>query len=348
MERLIKVKLTTGEKDNKIFRQTKNGKGISNDGKYQFLLTDDIKEADFWVVRNKYIKRPTTCNVASQNTILMLSEPSSVVLFPKSYLKQFGLVCSCQEDMKHKNVIYTHAILPWFIGQNDKGMIQHEDFINYDNLKQSDFPQKTKLISVITSNKAFSKGHLDRINFCKKLKNHFGNKIDIFGRGFNNFDDKWDVLAPYKYHIAIENSSSKYYWTEKLSDCYLSGTFPFYYGCSNINDYFPDNSYKKIDITNFDESVQIIEEAISNDLYEKCKDDLVLSKNLVLDDYNIFNEIAKCCDKLDPNASKSKTTLSPPTKIDSNHFYNHLIKRTLFKIKYSLFHKNKNQIFTSF
>lgn len=51
-------------------------------------------------------------------------------------------------------------------------------------------PKKTKLISVITSNKAFTKGHLKRIEFVEKLKAYYGDKLDVFGQGFNSFEDK--------------------------------------------------------------------------------------------------------------------------------------------------------------
>ena len=147
-------------------------------------------------------------------------------------------------------------------------------------------PEKKKLISVITSNKAFTQGHIDRIRFVSKLKEHFGDQIDVFGRGYNTFGDKWDVLADYKYHIVIENSSQTYYWTEKLSDCFLAETYPFYYGCTNIADYFPSDAYTPIDISNPDEAIKIIDKAIKADAY---------GKSMVVDPWG--NVIAKAGDR---------------------------------------------------
>ena len=40
------------------------------------------------------------------------------------------------------------------------------------------------------------------------------------------------------FHIAIENTSIKDYFSEKLLDCFQSKTVPIYYGCTNIGDYF--------------------------------------------------------------------------------------------------------------
>jgi hypothetical protein len=41
-----------------------------------------------------------------------------------------------------------------------------------------------------------------------------------------------------QFHIAIENTSCKNMFTEKLVDCLQTKTVPIYYGCTNIGDYF--------------------------------------------------------------------------------------------------------------
>ena len=43
------------------------------------------------------------------------------------------------------------------------------------------------------------------------------------------------------FSIAIENASCKTYFTEKLLDCFATGTIPVYYGAPNIGDYFNKN-----------------------------------------------------------------------------------------------------------
>ena len=216
------------------------------------------------------------------------------------------MVSTSQFPTKHKGVLYAPPVLPWFVGYhtNSEGISSYT--LDYDSLKQSPFPKKEKLISVITSDLAVSRGHINRLKFVKKLKEHFGNQIDVFGHGFNEFEDKWDILSKYKYHICIENCSEPYYWTEKISDCFLAGCFPFYYGCKNFADYFPEESYLPIDICDFDKSIEIINKAIENNIFEKSQDFLQTSKDLVLDKYNMFEHIASICDKLNPNAPKTQ------------------------------------------
>lgn len=336
------IRLDSGNRNlfNAMLRQTQGSKGISKCGKYEFKFSNDIENPDFWIVRNKHIRKKQKATINPGNTILMLSEPKSVMSYPKVYCNQFGMLCSCQEGKKHRNVRYMQAVLPWFVGINPKTWQVTNPNVCYDYLKANPFPQKTKLISVITSNKAATKGHQDRIEFVKKLKQHYGDLIDVYGNGVNNFEDKWDVLAPYKYHISIENSSSKYYWTEKISDCYLAGTFPIYYGCTNIGDYFPKESYRQIDINDFEGAVKIIDSIIESELYsqQSTQNALEHAKNLVLDDYNIFNIIAKCCDELNPDAPKKKYTIRPAiTMFDFRNIYREVLSRNFFKLKKKLF-----------
>lgn len=295
-----------------MHRQTPGHKLVSQDGRYEFCLDDSMEEADFWVVQGKGVREDQTCRVAPENTILLTTEPRSVLVYPQRYIDQFGLVVTCQEQMHHRNLRYGPAILPWFVGYKPDGKGGYIYNQDYDSLKQPSNPQeKTKLISVITSNKAFTRGHVDRIKFVERLQEHFGDQLDVFGRGFRPFEDKWDVLRPYKYHIAIENSSQRYYWTEKISDCYLTETFPFYHGCTNLSDYFPKEAYMPIDIRKPDEAIEIIENAIQNQLYEQSVNVLSNCKQRVLGEYNMFEYVARLCDQLNPNAPKQQVTIHP-------------------------------------
>lgn len=40
------------------------------------------------------------------------------------------------------------------------------------------------------------------------------------------------------FHLAVENSRHKHYFTEKITDAFMSKTVPIYWGCSNLGDYF--------------------------------------------------------------------------------------------------------------
>ena len=40
------------------------------------------------------------------------------------------------------------------------------------------------------------------------------------------------------FHVSIENTSIKNYFSEKIIDCFQTKTVPIYYGCKNIGDFF--------------------------------------------------------------------------------------------------------------
>tara|TARA_R110000824_G_scaffold9229_4_gene41402 strand:- start:7870 stop:8667 length:798 start_codon:yes stop_codon:yes gene_type:complete len=112
--------------------------------------------------------------------------------------------------------------------------------------------EKTKNVSMVSSNKAMCLGHLYRLSWVEKFKE----KVDFFGRGFNPIDRKEEALCDYRFSVAIENGAFPNYFTEKIGDCFATGTIPVYYGCPNIGDYFNtdgiiilDHSLKIEDLT---------------------------------------------------------------------------------------------------
>lgn len=320
-----------------MHRQTTGHSLRSLDGRYEFCLDDSMTEADFWVVQGKGVREVQTCRVAPENTILLTTEPRSVLVYPQRYIRQFGRVVSCQQKMQHPNVSYGPAILPWFVGYKPAPPsmgIPYTFSQDYDSLSQPSNPDdKTKLLSVITSNKAFTRGHLDRIKFVEKLKAHFGDQIDIFGRGFRPFEDKWDVLRPYKYHIAIENSSEPYYWTEKISDCYLTGTFPIYHGCTNLADYFSRSSFEPIDIRQPESAIKTIKDVISGGRYEQSLSVLEEMKLRVLNEYNMFEYVARLCDRMNPEATKRQVSICPcHSGLDWHNFVHYTFSHNYYKL----------------
>lgn len=304
---MYKVKLSI---DVDCINQTPGRKGIW--GNYQFDINGNDDEYDFWVVYSKGVFKTEKCRVAPENTMMVTGEPSTIYHYSKGYVNQFGTLLVCRDDMNHPNQVHIQPAQPWFIGRiADETGIHFKT--GYDDYKGKDNYQKTKLISVISSNKAYTKGHQQRIDFVQKLKAHFGDQMDVFGRGFNGFDDKWDVVAPYKYHIAIENSSFDDYWTEKLADSYIGGAYPIYYGCKNVNEYFAKNALTVIDIYDVDKSIQLIEEVIKGNYFEKYHEQVIVAKNKVLDEYNLFAMLANLMDGMNAKAEKQVVTIKADT-----------------------------------
>jgi Glycosyltransferase family 10 (fucosyltransferase) C-term len=180
-------------------------------------------------------------------------------------------------DGSTPNNIQTQAGLPWHIN------------LSYDELKKLNHTDhiKENRISWITSNNNMFPGHQPRIDFIDFLKeSNFD--FDLFGRGFQPIDDKFEGLKSYKYSIAVENYSSNDYWTEKAIDCMLSWTIPLYYGCTNMEKYFPKGSFINVDITNKQKALDQIAEIQKSNYWEENLDALAEARELILDKYQIY------------------------------------------------------------
>jgi hypothetical protein len=97
--------------------------------------------------------------------------------------------------------------------------------------------EKTKLVSMIASNKQMCEGHMKRLQFVEKFKD----KLDFYGRGFNEIDCKEDGLRDYMFSVGIENAVYDCYFTEKLTDCFACGTIPIFYGSRGVTKYFNED-----------------------------------------------------------------------------------------------------------
>lgn len=93
---------------------------------------------------------------------------------------------------------------------------------------------KSKDFSIIASGKRQHTGHILRHQIIASAGGH----IDVFGGGYKPLDNKIDGLRDYRYHFCIENINRDYWFTEKLIDCFVTGTIPLYWGCKSIGDFF--------------------------------------------------------------------------------------------------------------
>jgi len=170
-------------------------------------------------------------------------------------------------------------------------------------------PKKTKLLSLITTRKNLTPEHRQRLAFVEKLQSALGNQLDIFGHGFTPIADKFDAIAPYRYHIVLENSVLPHYWSEKLADCFLAGAHPFYVGCPNIADYFPHASITPIP-NNPEEAIAILRAAITADLFTHHAQARTHAKQLVLNVHNFFPATLSALAKL-KRTQQQTLTLRP-------------------------------------
>jgi hypothetical protein len=63
---------------------------------------------------------------------------------------------------------------------------------------------------------------------------------------------------------------------------------PIYYGCTRITDYFPAESLIQIDINQPDAAMEIIQEAIASNAWQRNLDAIAYARELILNRYQFF------------------------------------------------------------
>jgi hypothetical protein len=259
-------------------------------GNCRFIFDRECVDYDWLVIYDDLPRNYPIQKLACprKNTLLITGEPSSITYFSKSFLKQFGHVLTSQEPwaLKHTSVIRRQAGLYWHYGGSDERG-------TYDSLVNTPPPLKTKLISSVCSTKAMRHTlHSQRLAFTRRLMADLP-ELEVFGYGMAELENKADAIDPYKYHLVIENHSCPHHWTEKLADAFLGYSLPIYFGCTNLDDYFPKDSYIWIDIKNYNESLERIRSLISDDEYAKRLPSIIEARRRVLEEYSTFSQLAK-------------------------------------------------------
>ena len=180
-------------------------------------------------------------------------------------------------DHEHYDYLFTHQ-------KHLKDKLPEGKFVFLPHgatiIKQEDIKihNKTKLVNFIFSDKQWNAGHRYRHAIYKEIKD----LVECHGSGVDGVrvPYKGDVLTPYAFSIAMENERSEDYFTEKIIDCFLTGTVPIYYGTPNIGNYFNSKG-----ILTF-ESHQDLIELINGLSFEKYNE----LQEAVLENFNIAQD----------------------------------------------------------
>lgn len=231
-----------------------------------------------------------------ERTVFFAGEPDVIHPYGAAFLNQFGLVMSATTRPLKTDQLRSAFCAVWFAGFDMSKPRTDEHLLGYDWFRAQPIPPKIDKISIVTSNKAATPYHRKRLEFIGELVKLIPDRIELFGHGHRTVPDKKDALLPYRYHLAIENGEGRDVWTEKLSDPYLCWAFPFYAGCSNLGDYFPQDAYHYIDLDNPRAAAADMVRLMDNGHWDKVRPVLDTARERVLEDYNIatmFTRLAR-------------------------------------------------------
>ena len=232
-------------------------KGDCNWNGVQFTF-DAVEECDFLLVLNE-LREDIDVRCPPENVWAVFQEP-----FVPGYLpwmreghQQFARVYTHHPSSSDRKYRASPPLVPWHVNKS------------FDELVTLSPPTKNEGISWVTSNLQTLPGHKKRFEFYRYLSSLGWTDLEVFGRGIRPVKDKWDIFERCKYSIAVENHCGFHYWTEKVADCWLTYTLPFYSGCLNLEDYFPKESFIRIDLGDFGNAARTIRRAVDSCEYEK-------------------------------------------------------------------------------
>ena len=223
-------------------------------------------------------------------------------------------IFTCEKELveKHEKIHFCFAgsNLPW---------TKKENYKIYD---------KSKLVSFIASSKLMCSGHQFRHDLHERFKKRDDDAksieyqgkvwkkaneslIDVYGSilgkpfGYNpgchlpfnapDWHDKSEALNDYMFSVVLENDQYDDYFTEKITDCFATGTIPVYWGTKNIGDYFNINGIIQIDrdVERVNSIVNSLTPSLYYDRMDAIKDNFERVQKLQMADEMIVEKIRK-------------------------------------------------------
>lgn len=251
-----------------------NGGLDFNPQHFNWYRGDEYRDITVYTDRHIYDRL-----VPSKYNIAWLIEPKEINPFSYEYIRQninkfdFIFTHDCDLCQQYSNCILLPLAGCW-IERNDQKI--------YD---------KSKCVSIIASNKRMTYGHRLRHEVISNLSE----KIDmICGNGYVSIPKKIEALKDFRYSIVIENVKSGVFFTEKLIDCFMTGTVPIYYGTEKLDFYF--NRLGIIEICSLQDLSDVLDYINENDYLNRLKfihENFELSKKFVVTEDYMYDILFK-------------------------------------------------------
>lgn len=271
--------LTSEEMASFYLHQTPKDDGCWNDITY----TANIDEADYVIIEDN-------CSLElldkfPKERLLYFSREAldnrSHINYPTNKVTKFSF-------WDNSGYLYTK----WFYPPGQAGVN-----MTYEDLKnEKSPPSKTKTISCTQSNKEMTPIHVARKAFIHKYAVSY--PIDVFGSIFFancilKDNDKRNSLDEYKYSLCFDNQVTiKNFFGTQVTDALLRWAVPIYGGGGDLERYFPENSFIKIDPTNL-KDVDRVYDLIQNDDFDLRQSAIAEARELIMNKYNLWPTIER-------------------------------------------------------
>jgi len=167
---------------------------------------------------------------------------------------------------------------------------------SFRDLNEAPPPLKIRSCSWITSGIARTANHRRRLDFLRKLEEEevnfalYGRNLPEWCHSRGKVGNKWNVMAPYYYNLAIENyAENEWYVSEKLWDALLAWCLPIYYGGTAADKLLPAGSFLRLPSLD-EQGIAYIKEVTANpQLWHERRAQIAEARQIILHKLNLLN-----------------------------------------------------------
>lgn len=210
---------------------------------------DQCDEGDLLILMD----RPSAIKAKAPRIFAVMFEPDLII--PNNYHDDFIGMCE-------KVFTWDDRLVDGkkFIKSNFTTNLQDSVLFNFDKPLSEYYNRK--LLCLMNTHKRSSHPNSlyeRRIEAIEFFTRYAPNDFDLWGRfwGMYNFptyrgstDDKLKTLSNYRFCITYENCNNAHgYVSEKMTDCFMVGVVPIYWGAPNVYDHVPPECF--VDLKKF-------------------------------------------------------------------------------------------------
>ncbi|EKX50212.1 hypothetical protein GUITHDRAFT_135383 [Guillardia theta CCMP2712] len=199
-----------------------------------FVLQDDYDEcSSAALAQSPFVGGHEVLNYSSALKVAWLVEPRQ--LSSASY----AVASAAREKF---DLIFTH--MQEYVRADSRKFRFCPFGTTYLRRKLHKMHNKTRRVSIIASRKGYDEGGMEGHRMRHNVIRSFSSRIDgLFASGYEGSERGWQDnkaagLQDFMFSIVIENVKEDCWFTEKLLDCFLTGTVPIYWGCPSIHEHF--------------------------------------------------------------------------------------------------------------
>lgn len=245
---------------------------------------------------------------AKEKVALLCMEPVEMKdFYHPAFLRQFDRVISWRRNIQHPHLESRWVPYPLFYGIRFNRKRQPNAWATFTKMAADEgwkSRPRARVCSFLVSPKNLCPTHHKRIGLMQHLRGHVR---DLAVYGFEKHSDKETALDDFAASVVIENHNLEDGFTEKIQDCFLAGAHPFYWGCRNLESYFPLESFTRIPLEDPPRCLEIIQAAIQQKIWENNLGARQEARKRVLYQYNLYPALQQLGPELANHAPSAET-----------------------------------------